>query len=113
MRFFQKSILLIFVVTFISVVQTYAGDNKYSIAVSSGQFDILDVDEPSFEGRVELLYYNDEIVNPFGGLMVNSDGGVFLFAGLFCHYIFFHSQCDDFLFDEIVQQLIGLQPLSH
>jgi len=85
----QNIKLVTIFVFFLFIVQIYAGGNELYVSVSSGQFDIIKSYEPSFEGRVELLYYDNEIASPFGGIMANTDGGMFIYAGLFTEFQFF------------------------
>lgn len=74
-------VILVFLSIFIS--DTYAQDKNY-ITLSSAVFDILQQENSSSEGRVEFRFHKiDWQIKPFGGVMANTDGAVYLFSGIY------------------------------
>jgi len=70
---------------FVSILihDTYSQDKNY-ITLSSAVFDILQQDNSSSEGRVEFRFHKiDWQIKPFGGVMANTDGAVYLFSGFY------------------------------
>ncbi|MBT8382820.1 MAG: acyloxyacyl hydrolase [Ignavibacteria bacterium] len=62
---------------------TYAQDKNY-ITLSSAVFDILQQDNLSSEWRIEFRFNKiDWQIKPFGGVMANTDGAVYLFSGFY------------------------------
>ena len=81
-RFLKKYII---VLAFLSILihDTYSQDKNY-ITLSSAVFDILQQDNSSSEGRVEIRFNKiDWQIKPFGGVMANTDGAVYLFSGFY------------------------------
>lgn len=56
--------------------------DKVHMAFTQAFFDVLQQDELSLEGRVELRYDKaDWVLDPFAGIMMNIDGAKHLYAG--------------------------------
>ncbi len=75
----------IIVLAFLSIFipDTYSQDKNY-ITLSSAVFDILQQDNSSFEGKVEIRFHKiDWQIKPISGLMANTDGAVHLFSGFY------------------------------
>jgi hypothetical protein len=67
----------------IFIPDTYSQDKNY-ITLSTAVFDILQQDNSSSEGRVEFRFNKiDWQIKPFGGVMANTDGAVYLFSGFY------------------------------
>ena len=67
----------------IFIPDTYSQDKNY-IILSTAVFDILQQDNSSSEGRVEFRFNKiDWQIKPFGGVMANTDGAVYLFSGFY------------------------------
>ncbi len=78
-----KKYIIVLAILSICIPDTYSQDKNY-ITLSSAVFDILQQDNSSFEGRVELRFHKiDWLLKPFGGLMANTDGAVYLFSGFY------------------------------
>jgi hypothetical protein len=74
-------IVLAFISIFIS--DTYSQDENY-LTLSSAVFDIIQQDNSSFEGKVEIRFHKiDWQIKPFSGIMANTDGAVYLFSGFY------------------------------
>jgi hypothetical protein len=74
---------LIFIFILNSTYEVSAGGNKKHISFSTAIFDVLQQDNPSFEGRVEVR--GSEIswlLRPLTGFMANTDGAVHLYGGV-------------------------------
>jgi len=77
-----RIILVITIVAF-SSVNSFAQDKNH-IAISSAVFDILQQADPSFEGRVEFRLGNVNLGgHPFSGVMVNTEGAMHIYLGLY------------------------------
>lgn len=75
--------ILILIITLLAVSSSFSQVKNY-IALSSAYFDILQQDEPSYETRVEFRAGKIKLlVYPFGGVMVNTDGAVHVYLGLY------------------------------
>jgi lipid A 3-O-deacylase len=78
-------ILWIFLFVFLlhNFSEIFAEGGKKHIAFSTAVFDILQQDNPSFEGRVEVhgteFYW---MLKPLTGVMFNTDGALHLFGGV-------------------------------
>ena len=83
-RFLKKYIvILVFLSIFISDTYAQAQDKIY-ITLSSAVFDILQQDNSSSEGRIEFRFHKiDWQLKPFGGVMANTDGAVYVFSGFY------------------------------
>ncbi|MGD8305494.1 MAG: acyloxyacyl hydrolase [Ignavibacteria bacterium] len=58
--------------------------DRNSIAISAAFFDILQQSEPSFEMRTELRAGKIKLFgHPFGGIMVNTEGAIHLYVGMY------------------------------
>jgi hypothetical protein len=74
---------IIIFITAGSLFGIYAQQNNY-IALSSAVFDILQQEEPSYEIRTEFRAGNLKfLTHPFAGIMVNTEGAVHLYIGLY------------------------------
>jgi hypothetical protein len=84
-RYVDKSIFLyvFFLIFTISSVSYAAGSRDY-ISFSTAVFDVLQNDVPSIEGRLEYRANSiDWLLKPFAGFMANTDGGRYIYSGLF------------------------------
>lgn len=75
--------ILIIIFSLNSISELFAGDSRKHIAFSTAVFDVLQQDNPSFEGRVEVR--GSEIswlLRPLTGFMANTDGAVHLYGGV-------------------------------
>jgi len=77
---------LLFSLTFVLLLfpfnKSHAQSKRY-FAVSAALFDALQFDEEAFEARFEYrLYKPDWDVDPFMGIMANSDGAYHIYIGL-------------------------------
>ncbi len=76
-------ITLLAIIVALSYVNSFAQDRNY-IAISSAVFDILQQADPSFESRVEFRFGNVNLGgHPFSGVMVNTEGAMHIFLGLY------------------------------
>ncbi|MCH7722949.1 MAG: acyloxyacyl hydrolase [Bacteroidetes bacterium] len=88
-----KSITLVITIVALSSIYSFAQDRNY-IAISSAVFDILQQTDPSFESRVEFRLGKVKLGgHPFSGVMVNTEGAVHIYLGLY-----YDIQLTDFLF---------------
>ncbi len=88
-----KQITLVAVLILFSYTNLFAQDRNY-IAISSAVFDILQQTDPSFESRVEFRLGKVKLGgHPFSGVMVNTEGAVHIYLGLY-----YDIQLTDFLF---------------
>lgn len=75
--------LLFIVISLYNVSEIFAGGSKKHIAFSTAIFDVLQQDNPSLEGRVEVhgteFYW---MLKPLTGFMFNSDGALHMFGGV-------------------------------
>ena len=79
----MKKYIIVFAFLSIFITNAYSQDKNY-IALSSAVFDVLQQGRPSFEGRVEFRFNKiDWKMKPFGGIMANTDGAVYLFSGFY------------------------------
>lgn len=78
--------LFLFICVFIFTFSSKSfgeGPGDY-ISISTAIFDVLQNDIPSLEGRVEYRFNSAEWpLKPFTGFMANTDGGRYIYAGLF------------------------------
>ena len=78
-----KSVILVGTFVAISFINSFAQDRNY-IAISSAVFDILQQANPSFESRVEFRLGKIKLGgHPFSGVMVNSEGAMHIYMGLY------------------------------
>jgi len=78
-----KSVILVGTFVTISFINSFAQDRNY-IAISSAVFDILQQADPSFEGRVEFRLGKVNLGgHPFSGVMVNTEGAMHVYLGLY------------------------------
>ena len=76
-------IALVITIVALSYVNSFAQDRNY-IAISSAVFDILQQADPSFESRVEFRLGKVNLGgHPFSGVMVNSEGAMHIYVGLY------------------------------
>ena len=88
-----KQITFVAALILFSYANSYAQDRNY-IAISSAVFDILQQTNPSFESRVEFRFGKVNLGgHPFSGLMVNSEGAMHIYLGLY-----YDISLTDFLF---------------
>ncbi len=73
----------LFFVLLLVVTNLVSGQNSQSIAVSVGRFNVLHDNEfTTSEWRVELRSAKrNNVINPFGGVMFNSDGASLVYWG--------------------------------
>ena len=77
-------ILLIFISIFANCTNIFAEEPGDYISISTAAFDILQNDAPSVEGRLEYRVNSIELpLKPFIGFMANTDGGRYIYSGLF------------------------------
>ena len=78
-----KKYIIVLAFLCIFIPDTYSQDKNY-IILSTAVFDILQQDNSSSEGRVEFRFNKiDWQIKPFGGVMANTDGAVYLFSGFY------------------------------
>jgi lipid A 3-O-deacylase len=78
-----KKYIIVLAFLCIFIPDTYSQDKNY-ITLSTAVFDILQQDNSSSEGRVEFRFNKiDWQIKPFGGVMANTDGAVYLFSGFY------------------------------
>ncbi len=78
-----KSITLVITIVALSSIYSFAQDRNY-IAISSAVFDILQQTDPSFESRVEFRLGKVKLGgHPFSGVMVNTEGAMHIYLGLY------------------------------
>jgi hypothetical protein len=78
-----KRLIIIAVIASLSFINSFAQERNY-IALSSAVFDVLQQSAPSFETRVEFrLGKLKFFAHPFSGLMVNSEGAMHIYLGLY------------------------------
>ena len=79
----MNQVILLTVLFTISSLCTFA-QNKNYLALSSAVFDILQQDDPSYENRLEFRIGKVELLaNPFIGVMMNSEGAMHLYIGIY------------------------------
>lgn len=76
-------ITLLVIIVSLSSINLFAQDRNY-IAISSAVFDILQQSDPSFESRVEFRLGKVNLGgHPFSGVMVNTEGAMHIYFGLY------------------------------
>ena len=83
----------LFFILLLVVTNLVSGQNSQSIAISVGRYNVLhDNDFTTYEWRVELRSAKwNNVINPFGGVMFNSDGASLVYWGfLYDFYITNH-----------------------
>lgn len=88
-NYFAHLNILAIVITIVSLfsINTFA-QNRNHIAISSAVFDVLQQTDPSFETRVEFRLGKIKFLgHPFSGVMVNTQGAMHLFLGLFYDFL--------------------------
>ena len=82
-KFIKLNLFLFLFVCIIQTSNSFSQDRNY-ITLSSAVFDLLQQDNLSFENRVEFRLGNvDLFAKPFSGLMVNSEGALYFYAGFY------------------------------
>ena len=78
-----KQITFVAALILFSYVNLFAQDRNY-IAISSAVFDILQQTDPSSESRVEFRLGKVKLGgHPFSGVMVNTEGAMHIYFGLY------------------------------
>lgn len=68
---------------------TACADDPDFLSFGGGWFDIVNRDDDAGEARVEYRSdYRFWLLKPFGGVMVNTDGGVHAYAGILSDFYF-------------------------
>lgn len=76
--------LFVFVFIFAFNTKSYGEEPRDYISFSTAIFDVLQNDISSIEGRIEYrVNSSDWLLKPFTGFMANTDGGRYIYAGLF------------------------------
>jgi len=74
---------LALIIVVLSSISSIAQDRNY-VAISSAVFDILQQSDPSFESRVEFRLGKVNMGgHPFSGVMVNTEGAMHIYLGLY------------------------------
>jgi lipid A 3-O-deacylase len=77
----KRFVLLLILILLFTVVRSPAKDHIF-LSFSYATFDIIKQRKPSTEGRLELHFRRDSWkLNPFGGVMLNSDHARYIYAG--------------------------------
>jgi lipid A 3-O-deacylase len=87
-----KKYLLIFVIfIFIQFNQSLFAQDRSFIATSVAVFDVIQQHEPSIEGRLEYrLNKLNWKLDPFIGVMGNSDEAKYIYFGTYSEFVFFN-----------------------
>jgi lipid A 3-O-deacylase len=87
----KKAVFTIILITL--PLSNLIGQERNYIALSTAVFDILQQSDPSFEVRTEFRMGKiDLLVHPFSGVMVNTEGAMHVYLGLY-----YDIQLTDFL----------------
>jgi len=74
--------ICVFIISFNS--KSRGEEPRDYLSFSTAIFDVLQNDIPSFEGRIEYRFNSAKWpLKPFTGFMANTDGGRYIYAGLF------------------------------
>jgi hypothetical protein len=80
----KSNFLLIPLVSVLFNVNLLAGGSKDYLSISTALFDVIQNNVNSLEGRIEYRINSiDWRVKPLTGLMINTDGGLYMYSGLF------------------------------
>jgi len=65
-------------------VNLFAGGSKDYLSISTALFDVVQNNVTSLEGRIEYrINSTDWKVKPLTGMMINTDGALYMYSGLF------------------------------
>ena len=90
----NKFVIVFIVANIIFLNKIAKAQDHSSLAISLAVFDVIQHHETSIEGRVEYrLNKSNWKLNPFVGVMGNSDEAKFIYMGFFSEFIFFKNFC--------------------